>query len=216
MFNHIPISLPILETAHEEDKHFYCINGEKYPSITSILHSFPNEGIEIWKRKTPNWREIQQESFSVGAALHSKIESYLKNKDHDRDIELLPLKLYYNLKPELDKINNIRCQETYLYEHNLKVAGAVDCIAEYDGVLSVIDFKNSRKPKRESWIKDYKLQVTFYALAFKFCTGIEINQGVILIANWDGSTSTFKVNIPDYEDQLLDVLEQYEMLSMSK
>ena len=214
MFNHIPVTTPIIESAHTENGHFYSINDRKYPSITTILHSFPNPGIEIWKRRTPNWKDIQEESFSVGSTLHSRIESYLKNEDYDKDIEQLPLKLYHNLKPELDKINNIQCQETYLYEPNLKVAGAVDCIAEYEGEKCIIDFKNSRKPKQEKWIIDYKLQVTAYSKMFEYCTKQKIDLGLILISNWDNTTSIFKVNISDYEDQLVDVLEQYEMLSM--
>ena len=210
MFNHIPISTPILETAHYDGKHFYSIDGEKYPSITTILHSFPNPGIEIWKARTLNWKDIQEESFKVGTELHSMIEYYLKN-------DYIPLgnnyefvsDLFSNLRPELDKIDNIQAQETRLYHKDLKVAGQVDLIAEYDGERCIIDFKNSRKPKREQWINDYKIQVTAYSKMFEYCTNQKIDLGVILIANWDGSTSTFKVDIPKYEDKLLDILEAY-------
>ena len=213
MFNHIPISTPILETAHYDGKHFYSIDGEKYPSITTILHSFPNPGIEIWKARTLNWKDIQEESFKVGTELHSMIEYYLKN-------DYIPLgnnyefvsDLFSNLRPELDKIDNIQAQETRLYHKDLKVAGQVDLIAEYDGERCIIDFKNSRKPKREQWINDYKIQVTAYSKMFEYCTNQKIDLGVILIANWDGSTSTFKVDIPKYEDKLLDVLDRYASL----
>ena len=212
MFNHIPIKTPVLETAHYDGKHFYSINGEKFPSITTILHSFPNPNIEAWKARTHNWEEIQNESFEVGTELHGKIESYLKNKDHDKDIALLPMKLFYNLKPELDKIQNIQAQETRLYHKDLKVAGTVDCVAEYEGERCIIDFKNSRKPKKEQWINDYKIQVTAYSKMFEYCTNQKIDLGIILIANWDGSTNVFKVDIPKYEDKLLDVLEAYANL----
>lgn len=215
MFNHISIKTPIMETAHEEDKHFYSINGEKYPSITTILHSFPNPGIDIWKSKTPNWREIQEESFEVGTNLHSLIENYLNNAEYIDKIDDKSYDLFCGLAYELDKINNIQCLETHLYEPNLKISGCTDCIAEFEGVLSICDFKNSRKPKKESYIKDYKLQVTAYSKMFEYCTGQKIDLGVILIANWDGSTNVFKVNIPDYEEKLNDVLRRYyEMLSM--
>ena len=212
IFKHIPIATPIMETVHEDNKHFYKINGVKYPSITTILHSFPNEGIEIWKRKTPNWKEIQQESFDVGTALHGIIESYLKNKDHDKDMGLLPMKLFYNLKPELDKIDNIRCQETYLYESNLRIAGAVDCIAEYDGELCVIDFKNSRKEKKNWMVKKsgYYEQITAYALMAKHCANLDIEKGIILIASWDGKIGKYEINISDYTDNLMSIIEQYE------
>ncbi len=209
MFNHIPVTTPIIESAHTENGHFYSINDRKYPSITTILHSFPNPGIEIWKRRTPNWKDIQNESLRVGTELHLLIENYLGNKITTSDN-----KLFQTIQPELNKIDNIQCQETYLYEPNLKVAGAVDCIAEYEGEKCIIDFKNSRKPKQEKWIIDYKLQVTAYSKMFEYCTKQKIDLGLILISNWDNTTSIFKVNISDYEDQLVDVLEQYEMLSM--
>ena len=195
-FNHIPINIPVIETSHNESGHFYSINGQKYPSITTILHSFPNPGIEIWKSKTPNWRDIQKESLDIGTELHHIIEAYLNN-------DYIPLEdnyqftstLFNNLRPELDKINNIQCLETYLYEPNLRVAGCTDCIAEYDGEKCIIDFKNSRRPKQEKWIIDYKLQVTAYSKMFQYCTNQKIDTGLILIANWDNTVSTFKVNI---------------------
>ena len=215
MFNHIPISTPLIETAHVKDGHFYSIDGEKYPSITTILHSFPNDGIEIWKRKTPNWKDIQEESFKVGTELHSMIEYYLKN-------DYIPLGdnahfvagLFQNLRPELDKINNIQAQETRLYHKDLKIAGQVDCIAEYDGEKCIIDFKNSRKPKKEWMIKKsgYYEQLTAYSKMWEYCTNQKIDTGIILIANWDGTTSTHKIHIPDYEDNLMNILEQYASL----
>ena len=120
--------------------------------------------------------------------------------------------LFNNLRPELDKINNIQAQETRLYHKDLKVAGTCDCIAEYNGEKCIIDFKNSRKLKKEQWINDYKLQITAYSKMWGYCTGQKIDLGVILIANWDGTTSVFKVDIPKYEDKLLDVLEAYASL----
>ena len=209
-FNHIPITTPVLETAHYDNKHFYSIDGQKYPSITTILHSFPNKGIEIWKRKTPNWKDIQEESFKVGTELHRLIEWYLRDSLLWNP-ETFEGKLFENLKPELDKIDNIQAQETRLYHKDLKVAGQVDLIGEYDGVLSVCDFKNSRKPKKDWMFKKsgYYEQVTSYALMYEYCTGVKIDQGVILSANWDGSTSVKKFNINDYVDNLENIIELY-------
>jgi hypothetical protein len=211
MFNHIPTKLPVLETAHEDNRHYYISpEGEKYPSITSILHSFPNPGIEIWKSKTPNWQEIQNESFEVGTELHKMIECYLKNEyvplESKRSIDL-----FNNLFPELNKINNIRCQEAYLYEPNLRISGATDCIAEYDGILSVIDFKQARKVKIEKYVKTsgYYLQITGYAKMFEYCTGIKIDDGVIMIADWNGGINIHKIKIKDYEDDLEALIESY-------
>ena len=212
MFNHIPIQTPIMETAHEDNLHFYKINGVKYPSITTILHSFPNPGMEIWKSKTPNWEEIQQESFKVGTNLHYLIEDYLGNSEYIEREDDRSYELFNNMMDELNKINNIRCQERYLYEPNLRVAGTVDCIAEYDGELCVIDFKNSRKEKKNWMVKKsgYYEQITAYALMAKHCANLEIEKGVILIASWDGKVNKYEINISDYVDNLLSIIEQYE------
>ena len=207
-FNHIPIQTPIIETAHYDNKHFYSINGEKFPSITTILHSFPNPSIEAWKKRTSNWEDIQNESFKVGNLLHGIIERYLKNEKLTDDDSFY---LFNNLKPELDKIDNIQAQETRLYHKDLKIAGTVDLIGEYDGILSVCDFKNSRKAKKDWMFKKsgYYEQVTSYALMYEYCTGIKIDQGVILSANWDGSTSVKKFIIDDYIDNVENIVELY-------
>lgn len=210
-FNHIPIKTPIIESAHTDTGHYYSIDGQTYPSITTILHSFPNPGIEIWKSRTPNWKDIQNESLIVGTNLHSLIENYLKNSEYIERKDDKSYELFNNLTEELDKINNIQCIEKYLYEPNLRVAGCTDCIAEYEGEKCIIDFKNSRKLKKEWMVKrsGYYEQITGYSKMFEFCTGQIIDTGLILIANWDNTVSTFKIHIPDYEDNLLNILELY-------
>ena len=82
----------------------------------------------------------------------------------------------------LGNINNIVGVEIPLFSDLLRVAGTTDCIAEYNGKLSVIDFKTSRKPKKEEWIDDYYMQTFAYKLMFEEMTGIEIKQVVILVA----------------------------------
>ena len=82
----------------------------------------------------------------------------------------------------LGNIDNIVGTEITLYSDLLRVAGTADCIAEYNGIPSVIDFKTSRKPKKEEWIDDYYMQTFAYKLMFEEMTGVEIKQVVILIA----------------------------------
>ena len=82
----------------------------------------------------------------------------------------------------LGNINNIVGTEIPLYSDVLRIAGTPDCIAEYNGELSVIDFKTSRKPKKEEWIDDYFMQTFAYKLMFEEMTGIAIKQVVILVA----------------------------------
>ena len=206
MFTHIDVATPKLNTAHSDGQHFYSLDGRIYPSITTILHSFPNPGIEYWKANTPNWQDIQNESLAVGTELHHIIESYLDNKITESNNGL-----FEAIQPELDKIDNIQALESRLYEPDLFIAGTVDCIAEYCGKNYIIDFKNSRKPKKPYMVKrsGYYEQLTAYSKMWEYCTGQVIDNGMVLIANWDGSVSKFEIHIPDYEENLLAILENY-------
>jgi genome maintenance exonuclease 1 len=103
-------------------------------------------------------------------------------------------------------------QEAFLYSDKLQCAGQVDCIAEYDGKLSIIDFKTSRKPKKEEWITNYFIQASFYAAAFYERTGIAIKQGVIIITVDGSEPQVFKVNTFDYLQHFVAVREKYREL----
>ena len=90
------------------------------------------------------------------------------------------------------------------------MAGSVDCIAEYEGVLSVIDFKTASKPKKEEYIENYFLQTTAYALMYEELIGTPINQIVILIAVDGQEPQVFKKNPADYINRLVEVIDQYK------
>ena len=157
--------------------------GNVYPSITSILGSQPKPGIEEWKEKVgyQEANKIMKESAALGTMVHSLCEDYLYNdKLQCEDQEAISVS--NRLRFLLGNINNIYCIEAPLHSDILKVAGTADCIAEYNGVLSVIDFKTSRKPKREDWIEDYFVQAFFYSAAFFEMTGALPEQIVILVA----------------------------------
>jgi ATP-dependent exoDNAse (exonuclease V) beta subunit len=109
--------------------------------------------------------------------------------------------------------HNVWMQEVFLYSDKLKTAGQVDCIAEYDGVLSIIDFKTSRKPKKEEWIEGYFMQACFYAAAFLERTGIPIKQAVILIAVDGHESQVFKINTFDYLEHFLSVRKKYKEIN---
>ena len=169
-----------------DGKRFYVTpEGNFYPSITTVLSLQDKPGLKKW-RETVGEKEakrISQDSMRIGTAVHQMAEFYLSNyiiklKDEDKKI----VDTFNRLRFLLGNINNIVGNEIALYSDLLRVAGTADCIAEYNGVLSVIDFKTSRKPKKEVWIDDYYMQTFAYKLMFEEMTGIEIQQIVILIA----------------------------------
>ena len=169
-----------------DGKRFYVTpDGNNYPSITTILAQQENLGLEAWKAKVgeKEARRISKESARIGTAVHQMAEFYLSNyiiklKDEDKKI----VDTFNRLRFLLGNINNIVGVEIPLFSDLLRVAGTTDCIAEYNGQLSIIDFKTSRKPKKEEWIDDYYMQTFAYKLMFEEMTGIEIQQIVILVA----------------------------------
>ena len=122
----------------------------------------------------------------------------------------LSVRMFQSAKTTLDRIDNIHCLETFLYSHYLGLAGRVDCIAEFDGELAVIDFKTSTKEKKEDWVEHYFVQETAYAAMFLELTGIEVKKIVTLIAVEDGSVQVFqKYNLDDYLQLLKSYIEDF-------
>jgi len=176
----------IPERVEKDGNRYYVTpDGNHYPSITSILAQQENLGLEAWKAKVgeKEAKRISQESARIGTAVHQMAEFYLSNyiiklKNEEKKI----VDTFNRLRFLLGNINNIVGVEIPLFSDLLRVAGTTDCIAEYNGKLSVIDFKTSRRPKKEEWIDDYYMQTFAYKLMFEEMTGIEIQQIVILVA----------------------------------
>jgi genome maintenance exonuclease 1 len=158
-----------------------------YPSVTTIL------GAKKDKTHLNNWIQrvgyeqadkIKVQAGNRGTAIHSICEDYVLNKEHFPE-GVMPANImtFKCIKPALDKhVDNIRAVEAPLYSHRLKTAGRTDLIAEFDGVLSIIDFKTSLKEKKEEWITDYFLQATCYSMMAEELSDLEIKQIAILIA----------------------------------
>ena len=182
---------------------FYQVDGKNYPSITTILSIQKKEGLEQWRKNVgeaaAKWEMAR--AARRGKAVHTLIEQYLKGETPAiRDV--LPLGMFKLMKPYLDQINNIHCLEKIMYSHKLTLAGQVDCIAEYNGKLSVIDFKTANKERIDSWNESYYLQCTAYAIMYEELFGTPIDQIVILQAGEDGSCHSFVKQKKDYLSQL--------------
>jgi len=169
-----------------DGKRFYVTpDGSAYPSITTILSLQDKPGLKKWRESVgeKEAKRISQESMRIGTAVHQMCEFYLCNYIVKLDKEEKVIRDTFNrIRFLLGNINNIVGTEIALYSDLLRVAGTADCIAEYNGVPSIIDFKTSRKPKKEEWIDDYYMQTFAYKLMFEEMTGLEIKQIVILVA----------------------------------
>ena len=189
---------------------FYNIDGKNYPSITTVLGIRKTEQLKGWREKigegVANWE--MGRAARRGKSFHTLVEQYLKGETPSiRDV--LPLGLFKLLKPYIDQIDNIHLLEAIMYSKKLTVAGQVDCVAEYNGKLSVIDFKTANKERQESWIENYFLQTTAYAHMYEETFGTPIEQIVILIASEDGTTQAFIKNKADYEKELGKAIEGF-------
>jgi len=192
---------------------YHLPNGDWVPSITSVT-SFYNRQIFVKWRERVGLEEanrITKRATARGTDFHQVCQDYLENKELNwDDYQPLTKFMFYHLKPELDKINNIHAIERTLYSEYLGLAGRVDCIAEYDGELAVIDFKTSDKIKPEEWIENYFVQETFYAAAYYELTGKVVKKLITLMVTPSGEVKVFdKRNKGDYIKLLVRYIKEF-------
>ena len=212
-FTHSPPAhkLPDVITETINGKRFYVTpEGKKYPSITTVLSGRNKEGIMRWRESVGNdvANNIMRTAAKRGTAVHTLVENYLNNEELSNQ-DVLPTALFTLIKPELDNINNIVIQEGGLYSDKWGVAGRVDCVAEYKGKLSIIDFKTSTKEKKEEWVENYFIQGSAYCEMYEERFSTPVNQVVILIVTEDGAVQTFIKDKKDYLPLLKPAIEEF-------
>jgi genome maintenance exonuclease 1 len=188
-------------------------NGDWVPSITSVT-SFYNRQIFVkWRQRVglEEANRITKRATTRGTDFHQVCQDYLENKELNwDDYQPMTKFMFYHLKPELDKINNIHAIERTLYSEYYGLAGRVDCIAEYEGELAVIDFKTSDKIKPEEWIENYFVQEMFYAAAYYELTEIPIKKLITLMVTPSGEVKVFdKRNKGDYIKLLVRYIKEF-------
>lgn len=194
-------------------------NGEWVPSITSVT-SFYNRQIFVEWRKRIGEEEanrITKKATSRGTDFHEAAQAYLENKELNwDDYQPLTKFMFFHAKPFLDKINNIHAIERTLYSEYLGLAGRVDCIAEYDGELAIIDFKTSDKIKPEKWLEHYFVQETAYACMYYELTGIPVTKLITLMVTPGGEVEVFdKRNKDEYIKLLVRYIKEFVTNNLS-
>lgn len=184
MKNFIYHDFPKLErdTSPDGTRVYKTPSGKRYPSVTTVTGLHSAKGIAEWRRRVgeEEANRISGKASARGTRIHKYCEDYLRGNIFEAD--MFDLEMFNSIKPLLDQVDNIHCLETPLYCDYLQVAGTVDCIAEFQGKLSVIDFKTSSKPKDRDDIYNYFMQTAAYAVAFEERTGIPIGRLVIIMA----------------------------------
>ena len=220
-FNHVPVKLPELETKTIDRKRFYVTPQENYyPSITTVMSIRKKEGLMAWRKKVGDQvaNYVARTAAARGTSIHHMCEDYLNNVENDWPDKWKEHKkkfLHYALfkvfrNKVLNNISDIHAQECGLYSDKYKVAGRVDCIAKYNGVLSIIDFKTSTKERSDAWNENYYIQGSAYAEMFTELTGIDISQVVILVVTEDGTVQEFIKDKSEFLDALKDSVAEWK------
>lgn len=215
MFTHLDIIHPIeLRTIEGPNGRFYVTpEGEKYPSITTILGAGDKPWLNEWRNMlgTDKADKEMKRAADRGTAVHLMVERFLNNEENvTRGQRIEHVTEFNSLRLHLKSINNILTQETPLWSDTLRAAGRVDCVGEWNGKLSIIDFKTSTTNKRDDMIENYWLQTTAYAIMFEERYGIQIDQAVIIMSVERGAVPlVFKREIDPYIRPLLERINTY-------
>jgi len=214
LFTHNLVEIPQLKQVNTENGRRYVTpSGTQYPSVTTILSHKSKPYIQAWRKRIGEKEadKISRRATTRGTKIHKLCEDILNNElTEDTNLNYIDKEMFRKFRPLLDDIDNIRAIEAKMYSDHLRLAGQVDCIAEYNGKLSVIDFKTSMKPKSRSQCENYFIQCSAYAIMFEERTGIPVSQSVILMAV-EGEEPIVHVEKRDnYVEKLLNARDSYE------
>jgi len=214
MFNYCPpkVLVDLESETFPDGKRFYTLpDGTKLPSVTTVLGAQKKQAILEWRKRVGEEKAnaISKKASGRGTKVHLMCEKYLKNEtlpDMMPDVK----EMFISIKPVLNRINNIHYQEQALWSKQLGMAGRVDCIGEFDNVLSSIDFKTSSKVKLEEDIQDYFWQTAAYALMYEEMVGIPIGQLVVIMAVENGTPLIFIQKTEDHIEGLVKAVQFYK------
>ena len=214
MFEHVETELKDMVTEDTESGRVYHTpEGVDLPSITTVLSILSRAVIAAWRKRVgeEEANRISRIASARGTKVHEIIEKYINNDENFKD-GYTPdiISSFLDLKPILDdRIGRVFAQEAPLYSNHLGVAGRVDCVAEFDGKLSIIDFKTSRKKKFPSMIKNYFMQESGYAIMWEERTGQPITQLVTIIAVDDHDPQVFIEHRDNWVRPLKETIAQW-------
>ena len=212
MFKHKDVQFEEVETKTINGKRHYVTPKGNFPSITTVLSVLSRKGIAEWRARVGEAEadKIGRQACGRGTNVHLMCEQYVNN-ELDESKFMPDVKAMFNsIKPILkERIGEVYAQEMPMWSSYLGVAGRVDCIAEFDGKLAVIDYKTASKTKKKEWISSYFQQASAYCVMFEERTGIPIDKIVIIVAVADGEPQVFVEKRDNYILDCIDTIHQY-------
>ena len=216
-FTHLECpDITTIKQVNANGKRHYETPAGPLVSITTVIHHFTPDGIKQWRENmgedVANY--IMRTSSIRGTRVHKLVDSFLSNEslaNITREYGVTAVGLFNLMRPALERISNIVAVEKRVYSTDpaIMVAGTTDCVADYEGILSIIDFKTSSKMREQDTVDSWMIQATFYALAWECLTGQKISQLVIICATEDGQTEVFKSEPSEYVERLKKLIADY-------
>ena len=205
----------------------YSVNKENLPSVTTILKATESEEkkakLAAWKERVGHKQAeiISREATTRGSSMHNYLEKFLLGKlnmdllgDNTREKMMADQIIENGLRNKLNEIWG--CEATLYYPG--KYAGSADCIGIYEKKQTIIDFKNSTKPKKDEWIDDYYLQCAAYSLAHNKVYGSNITQAAILLCTKDNIFQRFIIDgerLINYQNKFMEKVEKFYLQRMT-
>jgi len=194
-------------------RHYVDPDGNKYPSITTVLSILSREAIQKWRERVgeEEANRISRVASSRGTKIHNIIEKYIANDpEYLQDEMPHNIQTFKDIQPILDQnLSKIYSIEAPLYSKHLGVAGRVDCVGVWNGKDSIIDWKTSRKEKKKEWISSYFMQAAAYAIMWEERTGRPIKQLVVVIAG-DMGPQIFIEDRDNWTAELINTISEYK------
>jgi len=215
-FKHKPIDLGYKDLqceTKETGRKYGTPTGNSYPSITTVLSIKSKDAIAAWRKRVgaEEANKISYRASQRGTAVHEIAEKYVNNDEYYMHGYMPNIINDFNqIKDILDeRIGTVYGQELPLYSDHLGVAGRVDCVAEFDGKLSIIDYKTSSKTKKRAWVENYFMQEAFYAIAWEERTGMPITQLVTIISVDNAKPQVFIEHRDEWAEELIKTIGEY-------
>jgi genome maintenance exonuclease 1 len=213
-----PVQLEDLKSQTFPDgKRYYTLpDGTVLPSVTTVIGAKKKDSIQKWRQRVgeEEANRVSRKASNRGTKVHQICEDYLNNEqNHVKDKMPDVVEMFYSIKPLVDRINNIWYQEQSLFSKEIEMAGRCDVVAEFDGKLSIIDFKTSSRSKRKEDITDYFAQCTAYAIMIEEMVGTPVDQIVIIMAVDGSEPLLFVEKTYSYIDTLAEYIQYYKQLA---
>jgi hypothetical protein len=215
IFEHADITLPECNRKNIDGRRMYLTEtGEAYPSITTVLSRMSRDGIKAWRERVGAEvaNKISTQASRRGTAVHKLAEEYLSNNSNwTKGAMPTNIETFNTIKPILERnINLVYGLEVNLWSDYLGVAGQCDCVCQWQGKNTIVDFKTARKAKKEEHIQNYFMQGCAYAIMFEERTGIAVPYIAIVIAVDGDDPQVFHVKRDDYVEGLREQIKLYK------